>query len=85
MSQSPFPAAKITHPNLCPIYDVSEIDGIHCIAMAYIKGRPLSEYIDKEKPPPEKVIATIVQKVALAMAEAHQNGILHRDLKPANI
>ncbi|MEL6108207.1 MAG: protein kinase, partial [Planctomycetota bacterium] len=32
-------AAKITHPNLCPIYDVSEIDGIHCIAMAYIKGR----------------------------------------------
>ncbi|MEO1523833.1 MAG: protein kinase [Planctomycetota bacterium] len=78
-------AAKITHPNLCPIYDVTEIDGIHCIAMAYIKGRPLSEYIDKENPQSEKVVANIVQKVALAMAEAHQNGILHRDLKPANI
>ncbi|MEM1226610.1 MAG: protein kinase [Planctomycetota bacterium] len=78
-------AATLSHPNLCAIYDVAEIDGVHCIAMAYIKGRPLSDYIDVDKPPDAKAAATTIYKVALAMEEAHQSGILHRDLKPANI
>lgn len=78
-------AATLSHPNLCAIYDVAEIDGIHCIAMAYIKGHPLSDYIDSSKPPDAKAASTMIYKVALAMDEAHQNGILHRDLKPANI
>ncbi|MEM6978624.1 MAG: protein kinase [Planctomycetota bacterium] len=78
-------AATLSHPNLCAVYDVTEIDGVHCIAMAFIKGRPLSDYIDPKKPPEAKVAAAIISKVALAMDEAHQSGILHRDLKPANI
>ncbi|MEM6687827.1 MAG: serine/threonine-protein kinase [Planctomycetota bacterium] len=78
-------AATVTHPNLCPVYDVAEIDGVHCIAMAFIDGKPLSSYIDANKPPDPKVAATIIRKVALAMEEAHQKKIVHRDLKPANI
>ena len=78
-------AANLSHPNLCPVFDVGEIDGTHYIAMAYIKGRPLSSYVSADKPPAPRGIAAIVRKVALAMDEAHQSGIIHRDLKPANI
>ena len=78
-------AANLSHPNLCPVFDVGEIDGTHYIAMAYIQGRTLSSYVNAEKPPPPKVAAALIRKVAIAMEEAHQSGILHRDLKPANI
>lgn len=78
-------AANLSHPNLCPVFDVGEIDGTHYIAMAYIKGRPLSEYVQPDKPPELRAAATIIRKVAIAMEDAHKSGILHRDLKPANI
>ena len=78
-------AANLSHPNLCPVFDVGEIDGTHYIAMALIKGKPLSSYVNPNKPPASRVAATIVRKVAIAMEDAHQSGILHRDLKPANI
>ena len=78
-------AANLTHPNICAVYDVGEIDGTLYIAMAYIKGRPLSDYIVPDKPTNAKVAATIIRKIALAMQEAHAAGIVHRDIKPANI
>ncbi len=78
-------AANLSHPNLCPVFDVGEIEGTHYIAMAYIKGRPLASYVNPEKPSATRAIATIIRKVALAMEDAHQSGIIHRDLKPANI
>ena len=78
-------AANLAHPNLCPVFDVGEIDGTHYIAMAYIKGKPLSAFVNPDKPPAQRVVATLIRKVAVAMEEAHQSGIIHRDLKPANI
>lgn len=78
-------AANLSHPNLCPVFDVGEVDGTHYIAMALIKGQPLSSYVNEEKTLPERSVAGIVRKVALAMQEAHRSGIIHRDLKPANI
>ncbi|MGI9472279.1 MAG: protein kinase domain-containing protein [Rubripirellula sp.] len=78
-------AANLSHPNLCPVFDVGEFEGTHYIAMALIKGQPLSSYVNADKPLPERSVAGIVRKVALAMQEAHSSGIIHRDLKPANI
>lgn len=78
-------AATLQHPNICPVYDVGEIDGIHYISMAYIEGRPLSDCIRSKKFPPVNSVLRIVRKVALALHEAHQQGLVHRDLKPANI
>lgn len=78
-------AAKIQHPNLCPIYDVGEIGGIHYLTMAYIKGHLLSAAIRPGKPAPEPWIARMVRTLALALQEAHAQGVVHRDLKPANI
>lgn len=78
-------AATLRHPNICPVYDVGQIDGIHYISMAYIEGRPLSDYIHSGKVPSVSNAIRIVRKVALALHEAHTNGLIHRDLKPANI
>ncbi len=77
--------ATLTHPNICPLYDVGQIDGVDFLAMAYIQGRPLSDYLQTAKLQPERGVALTVYKIAQALQEAHQKGILHRDLKPANI
>ena len=78
-------AATLRHPNICPVYDIGEIDGKRYIAMAYIKGRPLSAFIKRQKPQPVRRIASTLRKLARALQEAHNQGIIHRDLKPDNI
>jgi serine/threonine protein kinase len=78
-------AATLDHPNLCPVYDVGEIDGIPYLTMAYVKGRPLSKYIRRDRPPSQRRVAIMVRKLAQALEEAHYNGVVHRDLKPSNI
>jgi len=78
-------AAALSHPNLCPVYDAGETDGIYYLTMAYLEGRPLSARL-KEGPPLEpREAALLVREIALALAEAHDHGVIHRDLKPANI
>ena len=78
-------AATLRHTNICPVYDVGEIDGKHFISMAFIEGRPLSDLIRSGKVQNERQIAIAVNKLARALQEAHDHGIVHRDLKPANI
>jgi predicted Zn finger-like uncharacterized protein len=78
-------AAFLDHPNLCPVFDVGQIDGIHYLTMPYIEGKPLSATINPDKPTPMRQAAAVIRKLALALQEAHAKGIIHRDLKPANI
>ncbi|MCP4786121.1 MAG: serine/threonine protein kinase [Fuerstiella sp.] len=78
-------AATLQHPNICPVYDVGEIGGIHYISMAYIEGRPLSDFIKSSAFPPVASVLRVVRKIAIALHEAHGHGVVHRDLKPANI
>lgn len=78
-------AATLLHPNICPVYDVGEINGIHYISMAYIEGRPLSDSMKSKEHPPTANVVRVIRKVALALHEAHSLGLVHRDLKPANI
>ncbi|MCA9085141.1 MAG: SUMF1/EgtB/PvdO family nonheme iron enzyme [Planctomycetaceae bacterium] len=78
-------AATLRSPNICPVYDVGEIDGQHYITMAYIEGRPLKDFTKSKKKHSEKQIVTTVRKLALGLSEAHEIGVVHRDLKPANI
>lgn len=78
-------AATFSHPNLCPVYDVGQIDGRNFLTMAYIEGKPLAEVIGNKKPVAERATAALVRKVALALEEAHKKGVVHRDLKPSNI
>ena len=78
-------AGGLNHPNICPVYDVGEIDGVHYIAMANIEGRPLSDLLASNKPLAERQAMILVQKLAHALQEAHNHRIVHRDLKPSNI
>ncbi|MEZ6121592.1 MAG: protein kinase [Planctomycetaceae bacterium] len=67
------------------VYDIGRIDGLHYICMAFIEGISLSRFAIAESCLSEERIAELVQKVALAVAHAHEAGFIHRDLKPANI
>lgn len=78
-------AATLRSPNICPVYDVGEIEGQHYITMAYIEGRPLKDFTKSKKKHSEKQIITTIRKLAMGLAEAHSIGVIHRDLKPANI
>src|SRR5262249_50686447 len=62
-----------------------EIDGIHYLTMAYVEGKPLSEFVRSGKPLPQRNVAAVVRKLALALHEAHERGVIHRDLKPSNV
>ncbi|QEH32061.1 Serine/threonine-protein kinase StkP [Aquisphaera giovannonii] len=78
-------AAALDHPNLCPVYDAGEVEGVPYLTMAYIEGRPLSQLIGPERSLPQRQVAAVVRKLALALQEAHDRGVVHRDLKPANV
>ena len=77
-------AATLDHPYLCPVYDAGEIDGQPYLTMAYIEGQSLAALVGEEGWP-ERQVATLVGKLALALHEAHKQKVVHRDLKPANI
>ncbi len=78
-------AATLRHTNICPMFDVGEIDGTHFLTMAYIPGKPISSFLGKGKLPAARQVALLVRKIALALDEAHRQGVIHRDLKPSNV
>ncbi|MDB5349494.1 MAG: prkC 29 [Planctomycetota bacterium] len=73
------------HPNFCPIYEAGQVEGCPYLAMAYIEGKTLTSLVNHQSPMEPRDAAAIVRKIALAMADAHDKGLIHRDLKPANI
>src|SRR3989441_11889094 len=77
-------AAKLDHPNICAIHEVSEEDGRSFIVMQYVEGETLDSRM-KRKPPDFSESLSIAAQVADALAEAHAHGIIHRDIKPSNI
>lgn len=78
-------AAGLSHPNICPIYDVGEIRGTHFLAMAFVTGDTLAARVKPGTPMDPPQAARIVRAVASAMQYAHNRGVIHRDLKPVNV
>lgn len=78
-------AATLHHRNICPVFDVGEIDGIRFLTMAYIEGKPLSAFVSEDRSMSRRQAATVVRKLAMGLNEAHAQGVVHRDLKPANV
>jgi predicted ATPase len=77
--------ASIDHPNIIPIYDAGDIEGVVYIAMRYVKGPDLSGLIEQGGViEPDRAIQ-ILEQVAGALDAAHVYGIVHRDVKPANV
>ena len=78
-------AALPPHDNICPIYDVGEMDDLPYICMAFIDGRPLNELIRFRKFWTPPIAAYYACKIARAVHHIHSNNIIHRDLKPGNV
>jgi protein kinase-like protein len=79
-------ASRITHPNVCAIYDFGETpDGIIYLAMEFIEGEPLTDLLEREGALAVPRAVGIFGQVADALQAAHDLGIVHRDLKPDNI
>jgi serine/threonine protein kinase len=78
-------AAALHHPNICPVFDVGELDGLPYLTMAFLDGRPLADALADGRPFPPHQAALLVRKLALAMQYAHDRGVIHRDLKPGNV
>jgi len=78
-------AAAIDHPNVLPVYDAGETDGVLWIAMRYVDGIDLAALLARDGPlAPEQALA-IGGQVAGALGAAHTRGLVHRDVKPGNI
>jgi WD40 repeat protein/tRNA A-37 threonylcarbamoyl transferase component Bud32 len=77
-------AANLHHPNIVPIHEVGQHQGQHYFSMDYVAGESLASRIARG-PLPAREAATLLVKVARAVAFAHVDGVIHRDLKPANI
>ncbi len=77
--------ATLRHPNLCAVHDVGQHAGLHYLTMDYIEGKDLSEWLKARQAVDALTVVDLVRKVALALHEAHQHGVIHRDLKPSNI
>src|SRR5215831_17840731 len=78
-------AANLDHPNILPIYEVSEShEGLPFFSMKFASGGSLLEAAAALRGDPRRAVA-LMAKVARAIQYAHEQGILHRDLKPGNI
>ena len=78
-------AAGLTHPGICTVYALEELDGDLYIATEFIDGHTLGEEIRSgRRPTPDEILKT-ARELAEALAAAHKAGIVHRDLKPDNV
>jgi len=78
-------ASKISHRNILRIHDLSEVDGVKYITMAFIEGRDLSHLLKEERPFPLERALNIARQLCEALDAAHSEGVVHRDFKPQNV
>jgi len=76
-------AASIEHPNVIPIYEAGEADGVLFLSMRYVEGTDLRSLIGREGHLEPLRAAGIVAQVAEALDAAHRAGLVHRDVSPA--
>jgi serine/threonine protein kinase/tetratricopeptide (TPR) repeat protein len=77
-------ASSLDHPNICTIFDMDEVDGVHFIAMQYVQGRNVRQLV-AGRPLELKSALLIGIQVTDALAAAHSKGIIHRDIKSGNV
>src|SRR5256886_6935866 len=78
-------AASLDHPNIVPVYDAGEEDGLLYIAMACVEGSDLKSLLAEDGRLPLRRALRIVGQVGSALDAAHARGLVHRAVKPANI
>ncbi len=77
--------AKFTHANVVQVYASGEWQGLHYIALEYVEGRNLRDYLARKGPPEALLALSIMRQIASGLQRASELGIIHRDIKPENI
>jgi streptogramin lyase/predicted Ser/Thr protein kinase len=78
-------AASLEHPNIVPIHEAGEADGVLYIAMRYVRGTDLATLMEQEGPLEPGRAVVVIEQVAKALDAAHAEGLIHRDVKPGNV
>jgi len=77
-------ASALDHPNICTIFDMDEVDGLHFIVMQYVEGKNVRQLVNGRPLEIESALRIAIQ-VTDALAVAHARGIIHRDIKSGNV
>jgi tRNA A-37 threonylcarbamoyl transferase component Bud32 len=78
-------ARQVSHPNVCRVYDIDEVDGATFLSMEYVDGEDLSSLLRRVGRFPEERGLEIARQICAGLAAAHERNVIHRDLKPANV
>ena len=78
-------AARLTHPNIVDIYDISGRSGLIWYTMEMVEGPSLAQLVAKEGPVPTERVVRLLREALSALAQAHAAGLVHRDIKPENM
>ncbi len=77
--------AAIKHDHIVTIYQVGQERGVPFLAMEYLKGMSLAQWLDRGHTPSVEVVLRIGREIAAGLSAAHRHSLVHRDIKPANI
>ncbi len=78
-------ARHVAHPNVCRVFDVGQVEGLHYLSMEYVDGEDLGSLLRRIGRLPDDKAIQLARQICAGLAAAHDRGIVHRDLKPANI
>ncbi|GAC1397556.1 MAG: hypothetical protein NVSMB49_03510 [Ktedonobacteraceae bacterium] len=78
-------AASLEHPNILPVHEYGERDGLAYLVMPYVSGGTLRDELEREGQLPLVRVVNYLDQLAAALDVAHEHGVIHRDIKPANI
>ncbi len=76
---------EVTHPNVCRVHDIGEVDGRIFLSMEFIDGEDLASLLRRIGRVPADKALELARQICAGLAAAHERGVLHRDLKPANV
>jgi serine/threonine-protein kinase len=78
-------ARTVSHPNVCRVYDIGEIEGAPFLTMEYVDGEDLASLLRRIGRLPADKALDFARSLCAGLAAAHEKGVLHCDLKPANV
>ena len=78
-------ARQVSHPNVCRVYDIDEVEGQTFLSMEYVDGEDLASLLRRIGHFPQERGLELARQICAGLAAAHERGVVHRDLKPANV